>query len=111
LETVCDKIFARDGRIGFAMVVDGRGQILESKTRGTLLMPREDIAAIAGIWTSVMGGIALQMEKYFGKSEVVSLDYEKVNVHGFRVNDKTVVITARKDVPLEIVLSLKKIAV
>jgi hypothetical protein len=48
------------------------------------------------------------MAKYFGKSEIVSLGYEKLNVHGFKVQDRLVVVTARKDVPVEIVLSAKK---
>jgi hypothetical protein len=110
MDTVCDRVLAQDRRIGFAMVVDDQGQIAESKMRGTPLMPREDIAALAGVWTNIMGGIAQQLEKYFGRSEGLSLRYEKVNVHGFAAGDKTVVITARKDLPLEIVLSLKEIA-
>jgi len=50
------------------------------------------------------------MERYFGRSEIVSLGYEKLNVHGFKVQDRIVVITTRKDVPVEIVLSIKKAA-
>ena len=110
MDTVCDRIFARDKRVGFAMIADDKGQIVESKMRGTLLMPREDVEALAGIWANIMGGIAQQLEKYFGKSESMSLRYEKVNVHGFIARDKTVVITARKDLPPEVVLDLKKIA-
>lgn len=108
--TICDRILAVDKRIGFAMLVGDKGQIVESKMRGTLLMPKEDIAAFAGIWTSVMGGVSQQMQKYFGNHFGLSMYYDKVNVHGLPVGNKTIVITARKDLPLEIVLSLKKIA-
>lgn len=110
MDTVCDKILARDRRIGFAMVVDAQGEIVESKMRGPLLMPKEDIAAFAGISTTIIRGVGTQMEKYFGRFDVNSLGYEKVNVHGVRAGDRTIVITATKDLPLEIVLSLKKIA-
>jgi hypothetical protein len=109
MDTVCDRIFARDWRIGFAMVMDSEGKILESKMRGKLLMPRSDIAAFAAAWTSVIEGILEQMQRYFGKGDVLTVSYEKVNVHGFKANDKTVVITARRDLPIEIVNSLKNI--
>jgi hypothetical protein len=109
MKTVCDRILAKDWRIGFAMVVDDEGKIVESKMRGKLLMPREDIAAFAAVWTSIIEGVSEQMERYFGKSDVVTLGYEKVNVHGFMADGRTVVITARKDLPIEIVNSLKKI--
>jgi hypothetical protein len=48
------------------------------------------------------------MERYLGRSEIVSLGYEKLNVHGFKAQDRIVVITTRKDVPVEIVLGVKK---
>ena len=35
---------------------------------------------------------------------------KKLNVHGFKVQDRIVVITTRKDVPVEIFLSIKKAA-
>lgn len=108
--TICDRILGVDKRIGFAMLVDDKGQIVESKMRGTLLMPREDIETFAGIWTSVMGGVSQQMQKYFGNRFGLSIYYDKVNVHGLSVGDRILVITARKDLSLEIVLSLKKIA-
>ena len=92
------------------MVVDAQGRIVETKMRGRLLMPKEDIAAFGGTWTTIIGGVGKQMEKYFGRFDVNSLGYEKVNVHGLIVGDRTVVITATKDLPLEIVLSLKKLA-
>ena len=50
------------------------------------------------------------MEEYFGKSEILSLGYEKLNVHGFKVRDRIIMITTRKDVPVEIVLSIRKAA-
>jgi len=78
---VCDRILAQDGRIGFAMVVDEKGQIVESKMRGTPLMPKEDIAAFAGVWTSVMGGVARQMQKYLGTNFGLSIYYSKLNIH------------------------------
>jgi hypothetical protein len=109
MSTVCDRILARDWRIGFAMVVDDQGKIIESKVRGKLLMPREDIARFAAVWTSIIEGVSEQMERYFGTADVVTLGYEKVNIHGFKADDRTVVITARKDLPIEIVNSLKKI--
>jgi hypothetical protein len=108
--TTCDRILAVDKRIGFAMLVDDKGQIVESQMRGTLLMPKKDVAAFAGIWTSVMGGVSQQMQKYFGNHHGLSIYYDKLNVHGLPVGNKTIVITATKDMPLEIVLSLKKIA-
>jgi hypothetical protein len=108
--TVCDRILAVDRRIGFAMVVDDKGEIVESKMRGTLLMPKEDIVAFAGIWTGVLGGVSQRMQKYFGTHFGLSIYYDKVYVHGLPVGDRTIVITATKDMPLEIVLSLKKIA-
>jgi hypothetical protein len=48
------------------------------------------------------------MGTYFGKSEILSLDYEKLSVHEFKVQDRIVVITTRKGVPLEIVLGVEK---
>jgi hypothetical protein len=50
------------------------------------------------------------MEKYFGRFEVNSLGYEKLNMHGILVGNRTVVVTATKDLPLDIILNLKKIA-
>jgi hypothetical protein len=97
-----------DKRIGFAMVANLDGEILESRMLGTPLMSKEAVAGFAGSWAAIIEGITLQMEKYFGRSEIVSLGYEKLNVHGFRVQDRIVVITTRKDVPVEIVLGVKK---
>jgi len=90
------------------MVADLSGKILESKMRGTPLMSEEAVAEFAGSWAAIVQGIAIQMEKYLGKSEIISLGYEKLNVHGFRLKDGIVVITARKDVPIETVLSIRK---
>jgi len=92
------------------MVVDEKGQIVESKMRGTPLMPKEDIAAFAGVWTSVMGGVARQMQKYLGTNFGVSIYYDKLNIHGFPVGNNAVVIAARKDLPFETILSLEKTA-
>jgi len=110
MDTVCDRILAQDGRIGFAMVVDEKGQIVESKMRGTPLMPKEDIAAFAGVWTSVMGGVARQMQKYLGTNFGLSIYYSKLNIHGFPAGNNAVVIAARKDLPFESVLSMEKTA-
>jgi hypothetical protein len=110
METVCDRILATDKRIGFAMIVNHEGHIVESKVRGRLLMPQEDIAALAGVWTIIIGGVGKQMEKYFGRFEVNLLAFEKVAVYGVTLNERTIVISARKDLPLETVHSLKKIA-
>jgi hypothetical protein len=109
LATVCERIFARDRRIGFAMVVDPKGRIIESKIRGPTLMPEDDIALFAGLWTSIIGGVGKQLEKYFGRYDFNSLGYEKLNVHGVTVGDNTIVITATKDLPLQTVLSLREI--
>jgi hypothetical protein len=108
--TICDRILAVDRRIGFAMVVDGNGKIVESKMRGKRLMPDQDIVTYTGIWTMVIQGIAKQMEKFLGSHTFYSLGYDKLTVHGIPAGDKTLVITARKDLPLEIALSLRKIA-
>jgi hypothetical protein len=106
--TICDKILAQDRRIGFAMVVDAEGEIVESRMRGPALMPKEDIAAFAGMWTAIIRGVGTQMEKYFGRFEVNSLGYEKLNVHGIPVGNRTVVVTATKDLPLDIILNLNQ---
>ena len=108
MSALCDKILAMDKRIGFAMVTKLDGGILESRMLGTPLMSKEVVAGFAGLWAAVIQGIVVQMETYFGKSETLSLGYEKLNVHGFKVQDRIVVITTRKDVPLEIVLGVKK---
>ena len=110
MSALCDKILAMDKRIGFAMVANLDGEILESRMLGTPLMSKEVVASFAGSWAAIIQGIALQMERYLGRSEIVSLGYEKLNVHGFKVQDRIVVITTRKDVPVEIVLSIKKAA-
>ena len=39
----------------------------------------------------------------------LSVGYEKLNVHGFKVNDRIVAITTRKDIPVKVVLGVKKI--
>jgi hypothetical protein len=108
MSALCDRILAMDKRIGFAMVANLDGKILESRMLGTPLMSREAVAGFAGSWAAIIQGIALQMERYFGSSEIISLGHEKLNVHGFKMQDRIVVITARKDVPLEIVLGVKK---
>jgi hypothetical protein len=107
---ICDRILAVDRRIGFAMVVNDKGDIVESIMRGTRLMPDQDIVTYTGIWTIVIQGIAKQMEKFLGSHQFYSLGYDKLTVHGLPVGNKTIVITARKDLPLEIVLSLRRIA-
>jgi len=92
------------------MVVDDKGEIVESIMRGTQLMPDQDIAKYTGIWTNVIQGVAKQMEKFLGSHQYYSLGYDKLTVHGLPAGDKTIVITARKDLPLETVLSLRRIA-
>lgn len=106
----CDRILAVDRRIGFAMLVNDKGEIVESIMRGTRLMPNQDIATYTGIWTIIIQGICKQMEKFLGSHQFYSLGYDKLTVHGLPAGNKTIVITARKDLPLEIVLSLRKIA-
>jgi hypothetical protein len=110
MTTICDRILAVDSRIGFVMVVDDRGEIVESTMRGTRLMPEREIATYTGLWTIVIQGIAKSMEKYLGSHQFYSLGYDKLTVHGLPAGNNTIVITARKDLPLEIVLSLRKIA-
>lgn len=110
MTTICDRILAVDRRIGFVMVVDDKGEIVESIMRGARLMPDQDIAKYTGIWTNVIQGIAKQMEKFLGSHQYYSLGYDKLTVHGLPAGNKTIVITARKDLPLEIVLSLSRIA-
>ena len=39
----------------------------------------------------------------------LSVGYEKLDVHGFKVNDRIVAITTRKDIPVKVVLGVKKI--
>ncbi len=107
---ICDRILAVDKRIGFAMVVNDKGEIVESMMRGTRLMTDQDIATYTGIWTIVIQGICKQMEKFLGPHQFYSLGYDKLTVHGLPVGNKTIVITARKDLSLEIVLSLRGIA-
>jgi hypothetical protein len=110
MSTICDRILAVDRRIGYVMVVDDKGEIVESKMRGTRLMPDQDIATYTGIWTNVIRGICMQMEKFLGMHQYYSLGYDKLTVHGVPAGNGTIVITARKDLPLETVLSLRKIA-
>lgn len=110
MKRICDRILAVDRRIGFAMVVNDKGEIVESKMRGTRLMPDQDIATYTGMWTIVIQGIAKRMEKFLGSHQFYSLGYDKLTVHGLPIGNKTLVITARTDLPLEIVLSLRKIA-
>lgn len=108
---ICDRILAADKRIGFAMVVDEKGQIIESIMRGTQLMPDQEIATFTGVWTVVIRGICTQMEKFLGSHQFYSLGYDKLTVHGLPLaGNQTLVITARKDMPHETVLSLKRIA-
>jgi hypothetical protein len=52
MSALCDKILAMDKRIGFAMVANLDGEILESRMLGTPLMSKEAVAGFAGI----MGG-------------------------------------------------------
>ena len=111
MTTICERVLSADERIGFAMVVDGNGEIAESVIRGTRLMPDQDIATYTGIWTIVIRGICKQMEKFLGSHQYYSLGYDKLTVHGLPIaGNKTIVITARKDLPLETVLGLTRIA-
>jgi len=110
MSTICNRILAVDKRIGYVMVVDEKGEVVESIMRGTRLMPDEDIATYTGIWTNVIQGIAKQMEKFLGTHQYYSLGYDKLTVHGVPAGSRTIVITARKDLPLEAVLSLRNIA-
>jgi len=79
---------------------------IESRMACETLMSEEDIAEFAAVWASVIAGIVKQMERYFGKSDCVSLNHEKLNVHGTVLDDRIIVVTARKDLPLDIVLGL-----
>jgi len=110
MTNICDRILAVDRRIGFVMVVNDKGEIVESIMRGTRLMTDQNIVAYTGIWTIIIQGIAKEMEKFLGSHQFYSLGYDKLTVHGLPVGNKTIVITARKDLPLEIVLSLRRIA-
>jgi len=107
---ICERILAVDTRIGFVMVVNQTGEIVESVMRGTRLMPDDHIATYTGLWTSVIQGICKQMEKFLGSHQFYSLGYDKLTVYGVPVGENTIVITARKDLPLETVLSLRGIA-
>lgn len=108
--TVCDRILSQDGGMGFAMVVCEKGRIVESKMRGTPLMPTEDIIAFAGVWTSVMAGVARQIQKYLGNRLGPTIYYDKLNIHGFPLGENAVVITARRDLSFETVLSMERTA-
>ena len=92
------------------MVVDDKGEIVESIMRGTRLMPDQDMVTYTGMWTIIIQGIAKQMEKFLGSHQFYSLGYDKLTVHGLPVGNKTIVITARKDLPLETVLNLRRMA-
>jgi hypothetical protein len=110
MTSICDRVLAVDRRIGFVMLVDEKGEVVESVMRGTRLMSDEDITTFTGIWTAVIRGVCRQLEKFLGSHQFYSLGYDRLSVHGLPVGDKTIVITARKDLPLEIVLSLRRIA-
>jgi hypothetical protein len=107
---ICDRILAADRRIGFAMVVNDQGEVTESIMRGTRLMTDQDIATYTGLWTAVIRGICKQMEKFLGSHQFYTLGYDKLTVYGLPTSNKTIVITARKEMPLESVLNLRKIA-
>ncbi len=111
MSNLSDKILAIDKRIGFVMIVNSEGAIIESKMTGKELMPRDKVANLARYWAAIIRGIVLQMEEYFGRSESVTLSYEKLNVHGFPLANKFIVITSRKDMPLEKVLGVKELLV
>ena len=110
LTTICDRILAQDMRIGYVMVVDFQGKVVESQMRGRRLMPQEVIEEYTGIWTIVIRGITHQMEKHLGAHRFYSLSYEKLTVYGIVLGDRTIVITARNELPLESVLKLRKVA-
>ncbi len=110
MDNLCDRISAIDKRVGFIMVATPQGEIVETKMPGKELMPRDEIARFAGVWASIVRGIVLEMEKYFGKSNSVTLSYMKLNIHGFAFDDKIVVVSASKDLPLDKILSIKEIA-
>jgi hypothetical protein len=109
MTSICDRVLAVDRRIGFVMLVDDKGEVVESVMRGTRLMTDQDIATFTGIWTVVIRGICRQMEKFLGSHTYYSLGYDKLTVHGLPLGDKTIVMTTRKDLPLETVLSLRRI--
>ena len=91
------------------MIVDSSGMLIEYRMRGRRLMPQEVIEESTGIWTAIIRGVTNQMEKHLGAHQFYSLGYEKLTVHGIVLGDKTLVITARNDLPLETVLDLRKI--
>jgi len=49
------------------------------------------------------------MEKFLGSHQFYSLGYDKLTVQGLPTGNKTIVIAARKNMPVEAVLSLRKI--
>ena len=110
MASICDRVLAVDRRIGFVMLVDANGEIVESKLRGRRLMTDDTIATYTGMWTMLIRGIARQMEKFLGSNQFYSLGYEKLMVHGVTVGDETIVITSRRDLPLETVLGLRRIS-
>jgi hypothetical protein len=110
LASICDRVLAQDRRIGYAMIVDSSGKLVESRMRGRRLMPQEVIDEYTGLWTVIIRGVTNQMEKHLGAHRFYSLGYEKLTVYGIVLNGKTLVITARNDLPLETALSLKKMA-
>jgi hypothetical protein len=80
MTTTCERILAVDSRIGFAMLVDDKGKIVESRMRGKRLMPQEVIEEYAGMWTIIIRGVSNQMEKRLGAHQFYSLGYEKLTV-------------------------------
>jgi hypothetical protein len=92
------------------MVIDEMGSITESKMRGKRLMPDKDIETYTGLWTVFIRGICRQMERFLGTNLFYSLGFDKLTVYGLASTKNTVVITARNDLPPEIVLKLREIA-
>jgi hypothetical protein len=67
MSALCDKILAMDKRIGFAMVANLDGEILESRMLGTPLMSKEAVTGFAGSWAAIIQGIAFQMAAETGR--------------------------------------------
>ena len=105
----CDKILEVDKSIGFAMIVDSGGNVLEWKTHAkAMYMPKDIVEKFVGPWSAVVADVLLKMEDFFGRIDHVSIYHEKLDIIGFPADDKFIIITARKDMPTEIIPKIKR---
>jgi hypothetical protein len=97
------RVLALDHRIGSALVIDRKGHLLEFETATSEMpIPESVVRTLGGVWSAVVAQIVEKLEQFFGPTAHVSIRMQKLDIHGLLAGKDLIILTARRDLPEEI---------